>query len=295
MSSHGSLESLNAEPSNSNMNAATNFFKLSFLCSLIPHIFDGNRLRVHEFISNCDNAFKFAHPSQEQPLLAYVISKISGNAKAQLRDKLVNTWVQLRELLLQLYADKKHYTMLMEELNTIKQQTQESVLSFHNNIEQIYTRIINSLPANSSDIRGRSETLRELALQRFIFHSKPDISRFLRSKDISTLPDARNAASDEERALNMRKIIFQKQKNIAVIVNVILIILQNVSKNRAFNSITLFQIPTTDDEEKPNSVEKLCTVSTLENLKAITTLSVVMNLQLIHTNQKKSFGVPRGR
>ncbi|KAL3283661.1 hypothetical protein HHI36_006800 [Cryptolaemus montrouzieri] len=102
--------------------------------------------------------------------------------------------------------------MLMEELNTIKQQMQESVLSFHNNIEQIYTHIINSIPANYSDIRGRSETLRELALQRFIFYSKPDISRFLRSKDISTLPDALNAALDEERALNMTKNHFPKTK-----------------------------------------------------------------------------------
>ncbi|KAL3274514.1 hypothetical protein HHI36_015897 [Cryptolaemus montrouzieri] len=141
-------------------NFAIDFLKLTYLCTLIPNIFDGTRTSVHEFISNVDNVFHFANPAEHGPLLACVISKISGNAKAQLRDKTFKTWPGLKHLLLQLYADRKHYTTLMEELNTLKQLPNDSVLTFYNNIEKLYTRLINSIPATSTDIKGRTETLR---------------------------------------------------------------------------------------------------------------------------------------
>lgn len=181
-------------------------FKISFLCSLIPKSFDGNRLELYEFISNCDNANKFASNAQKEPLLAFIISRLTGNAKAQLRDKIVDEWEELQNILLQLYSDKKHYTQLMEELNTIKQSISEPVVNFYNRIENLTTRILNSISNKSvSEKRGRSETISEIALQRFMYHSLPDISRFLRGRDFSTISSALTAALEEERALQMYK------------------------------------------------------------------------------------------
>lgn len=181
-------------------------FKISFLCSLIPKSFDGNRLELYEFLSNCDNANKFASEAQKEPLLAFIISRLTGNAKAQLRDKTVNDWEELQNILLQLYSDKKHYTQLMEELNTIRQNTNEPVVTFYNRIENLTTRILNSISNKSaSEKRGRTETISEIALQRFMYHTLPDISRFLRGRDFSTISSALTAALEEERALQMYK------------------------------------------------------------------------------------------
>lgn len=180
--------------------------KLAFLCSLIPKSFDGNRTELYEFVSNCENAFKFAHNSQNEPLIAYVISKITGSAKAQLRDKEINDWKDLKELLIQLYADKKHYTQLMEDLNTIRQNFNESILSFHNRVDKLYTRIVNCISDNDEGTRkARVQIIKELALQRFILHSQPEISRFLRSKNSNNLSDALTSALEEERALQISK------------------------------------------------------------------------------------------
>lgn len=181
-------------------------YKISFLCSLISKPFDGNRSELHEFISNCSNAFRFASSHQSDALIAFVISRITGSAKAELRDKTIENWAQLKGLLLRLYSDKKHYTQLMEELNTIRQNNNESVHSYHNRIDKLCTRLLNSITCQDESERvGRIETIKELSLQRFILHSHPDISRFLRAKEIKTLSDAFNSAVEEERALSISK------------------------------------------------------------------------------------------
>lgn len=196
MSNENLVQSFHADQSSS--------FKLSFLCSLVPKAFDGNRLELHEFLSNCNNANKFADDSQKEPLLAFIISRLTGNAKAQLRDKVVDSWKTLQTILLQLYSDKKHYTQLMEELNTIKQFRNEFVVNFYNRIENLTTRILNSLNCKTpAELQGRTETISELALQRFIYHSLPEISRFLRGKDLFSISTALTSAMEEERALQM--------------------------------------------------------------------------------------------
>lgn len=147
-------------------------------------------------------------------LIAFVISKITGagGAKAQLRDKVITSWDQLKDLLLKLYSDQKHYTQLMEELNTIKQNANETVQYFYNRIDKLCTRILNSLTCpDESERLGRVATIKELSLQRFILHSIPDISRFLRSKEPKTLSEAFNAALEEERALQVSKSNFNNR------------------------------------------------------------------------------------
>lgn len=139
-------------------------FKLSFLCLLIHKSFDGNRNELYEFIGNCDNAFRFSAQNQRDALLAYIISKLTGSCKAQLRDKAIRNWAELRGHLIQLYSDKKHFTTLMEELNTIKQYPNENVITLHNRIERLYTNILNSLAAESGQQTGKADLVRELAL-----------------------------------------------------------------------------------------------------------------------------------
>lgn len=87
-------------------------FKLSFPCLLIHKFFDGNRDELYEFIGNCDNAFKFSAHNQQDALLAYIISKLTGPCKAQLRDKMIRNWAVLTGHLTQLYSDKEtfHYS-----------------------------------------------------------------------------------------------------------------------------------------------------------------------------------------
>lgn len=82
----------------------------------------------------------------------------------------------------------------MEELKSIKQNPNEF-------IDKLYTPVLNSLTCPDERERlGRVETITELSLQRFILHSLPDISRFLRNKEPKTFSEAFNVALEEESA-----------------------------------------------------------------------------------------------
>lgn len=189
------------ETSSSSTSDQNTDFSLQFLCSLIPKAFDGKRNEYNEFIANCDNAVSLSSESQKRPLLVYITSRLTGSVRTQLQGKTLDSWESLKNILNTFYQDKKHYIQLMEELNTLKQSQSESVLSYHERIDKVITRLLNSM--SQTDEKGKIETIKELGLSRFIYHSKPDISRFLRAQSLTKMSDALNKALEEERALTI--------------------------------------------------------------------------------------------
>lgn len=195
--------STTSTPSNSNFNNVPEF-NLQFLCSLIPKSFDGKRAEFNEFVANCSNAVNLAHDSQQPALLVFIISKLTGSVRTQLQGKTYTNFEELKAILSSLYQDKKHYIQLMEELNTMKQGLNESVASYHDRIDKLVMRLMNSMTFKEpSEQIGKIETVKELALSRFIYHSIPEISRFLRSQNPADLSEALNKAFEEERALKI--------------------------------------------------------------------------------------------
>lgn len=179
-------------------------FQLQFLCSLISKSFDGNRTEYHEFVTNCNNAVELATDEQQRPLFVYIISRLTGSVRSQLQGKTYTSWSELREILSTFYQDKKHYIQLMEELNTMKQNLSESVLSFHDRIDKLTVRLLSSITYKSRNEQlGKIDTIKELALSRFIHHSKPEISRFLRAQSFDDISEALSKAIEEERAINI--------------------------------------------------------------------------------------------
>lgn len=187
-------------------------FSLQFLCSLIPKSFDGKRIEFNEFRTNCENAMLLANDNQKYPLLVFIVSKLTGNVRTQLQGKTYKVWDDLKALLDGLYQDQKHYIQLMEELNTLKQTLNESVSVFHDRLDRLVTRIINTLPYKTQDEQKiKIQTIKELALSRFIHHSVPDISRFLRSQNLDDISEAFSKAVAEERALKISNEEFRQK------------------------------------------------------------------------------------
>lgn len=190
----------------------TTEFQLTFLTSLIPRSFDGKRSEFHEFITNCNNAVELANDSQQKALFVYIISKLTGSVRSQLQGKTYTDWQQLKDILYTFYQDRKHYITLMEELNTLKQGITEPIASFHEKIDKLTTRLFSAMTyKNKNEQLGKIETIKELALSRFIHHSKPDISRFLRGQDLTDLSEALSKALEEERAIGISNAEFRQK------------------------------------------------------------------------------------
>lgn len=102
----------------------------------------------------------------------------------------------------------------MEELNTLKQNLNESVASFHDRLDKVMTRIFGAMSfRDDTEKLSKIETIKELALSRFIHHSIPDISRFLRSQNLDSLSAALSKAIEEERAIRISKEEFRTKSH----------------------------------------------------------------------------------
>ncbi|KAF2886324.1 hypothetical protein ILUMI_19849 [Ignelater luminosus] len=185
----------------------TSDFTIEFLCKLIPQEFSGDRYELGPFIANCNNANDLASDNQKTALLYYILSKITGRAKEQLAQQSFRNWNDLKEKLKTLYQDKKHYCQIMEDLNNCKQNLNESVSDFFQRLELLNSRALSATQQYTIDktlLPGKLQSINEITLNRFIYHSTPQISQMLRWKDF-TLNEAYAAAVAEERALNIYK------------------------------------------------------------------------------------------
>ncbi|RZB40573.1 hypothetical protein BDFB_008993 [Asbolus verrucosus] len=70
---------------------------------------------------------------------------------------------------------RKTESHLMEELNTLRQNRDEKIITFYNRVQSLLTRILNTFShMNPTERRYRSDMIRDIALNRFTLHIKQD-------------------------------------------------------------------------------------------------------------------------
>lgn len=182
-------------------------FSLDFLVKLIPNDFNGDRYKVRSFIKQVDSVWEIAVPSQHPALLLYTKSKITGKAREQIDIHCdLQTWEEISALLLRLYQDKKSMDQLLEELNSIRQGNNESVSQFYQRLEDLASRILGIVHAtepNEAQLKGRLLMVNEMTLNRFIYHTHPQVSQMLRYREFKQINEAFTAALAEEKALRL--------------------------------------------------------------------------------------------
>lgn len=180
---------------------------LEFLVKLIPDTFDGDRYKLRSFIKQVDAAFELSQPFQHRPLLSYTKSKIIGKAREQVDIHCnLTTWPEVADLLLTLYQDRKSLDQLLEELNNMKQEYNENVTQFYQRLEELTSRILGLLHSSESaedTLQGRLAMINDITLNRFIYHTHPQISQMLRYREFRTISQAFTAAIGEEKALRL--------------------------------------------------------------------------------------------
>lgn len=180
---------------------------LDFLSKLIPEKFDGDRYKLRSFIKQVDAVFELAQPEQITPLLLFVKSKIIGKAREQIDIHCnLTSWNEISELLLNLYQDKKSFDQLLEELNNLRQGHNETVSQYYQRLEDVSSRVLANVHANESDktlLKGRLIMVNDMTLNRFVYHSHPQISQMLRYRNFKNINEALSAALSEEKALRL--------------------------------------------------------------------------------------------
>lgn len=155
----------------------TSQLSLEFLVKLIPNNFDGNQYTLRSFIKQVDSVFELAEPTQIPAILLFVKNKITGKAREQIDVHCnLTTWAEISELLIKLYQCKKSLDQLLEELNSLKQETNETVSQFYQRLEDTSSKVLGAVHAsnaNANTLPGRLSMINEITLNRFIHHTHP--------------------------------------------------------------------------------------------------------------------------
>lgn len=102
----------------------------------------------------------------------------------------------------------------MEELNTMKQNINESVASYYERLDKLCAKIYSAMPYKTKDeLDAKIETIKELTLTRFVHHSSPEISRFLRSQNLDDISVALTKAIEGKPALRISNAEFKTNRS----------------------------------------------------------------------------------
>lgn len=177
--------------------------------------FSGDRRELSSFLQNGNSAFSLASATQQNALLLYVVSQLSTSVVNEVALSEVHTWDELKSRLRLYYSHTKHLAQAHEELEIIKQHSNETITDFFKRVERakndcLQAEILNNQDYSKDCLPGLKRSIQQTALRRFIIHCHPAISVMLRAREIATLNEAFSLALQEEKILNYTKPRSQK-------------------------------------------------------------------------------------
>lgn len=175
--------------------------------------FDGTKNKLYEFVDNCDKAYDLVKPELKSVLFAIIETKLTDNARAIVRNRTFADWNSLKNHLLDAYSEKRTVGQWQLELNSCKQGTGESVMSFSNKIESCYVKLINSLDETlSKEARSACVSLlKNEALSVFLTGLQSNLSILVKSQRPDSLEKAIACALNEEQEQKSKQEIFKYQ------------------------------------------------------------------------------------
>lgn len=162
--------------------------------------FDGDKSKLYEFCDNCDKAISLIDPNIRPILFAIIITKITGNARALIRNREFNDWTALKAHFLDAYSERRSHGQWQLELSSCRQNVNETVLSYANRIENCLIKLTNSLDNYLTVVEHAAciKLLKTQALNVFIMGLDKDISMIVKAQKPDSLEDAIQYAIAEE-------------------------------------------------------------------------------------------------
>lgn len=180
-------------------------FPISVLCNFISP-YKGDRETLTAFLTNCQNALDLASLSQKTLLTKYILSRLEGKAQIACSNKIFEDFSQIKSFLKQNFGERKHYNHLLLDLQSCKQQTNETIAQFALRVEGCLTDLQSEIYNSESlkkDLSGRIAMTEDLALFSFSLGLHPRLSNNVRCRSPKSLNDAVNIALEEEKIQNL--------------------------------------------------------------------------------------------
>ena len=167
--------------------------------------YKGERQSLSAFLTNCQNALDIATEIQKSILLKFILSRLEGKAQVACSNKIFDNFEELKTFLTKNFGERKHYNHLLLDLQSCKQQLNETVSQFSLRIESCLTDLqseIHNSDSSKKELPGRIAMTEDLAMCSFILGLNPKISNIVRCRNPKNLNAAINMATEEEKIQN---------------------------------------------------------------------------------------------
>lgn len=168
---------------------------------LLPPNFSGaNQEELELFLEKCEFAIQCANDRARPRLLQGIMIRLTGKARAAIKFRNINSWLELKETLKNSLEPKRTTTHLYLELYSSKQRTFEDVATYSARIESLQTLILEQeTSGKSTEAASALEgSLKAQTIQVFI-EGLGSLKDFIKARNPPTLDKAIQAAREEER------------------------------------------------------------------------------------------------
>ncbi|KYN16083.1 hypothetical protein ALC57_11672 [Trachymyrmex cornetzi] len=182
----------------------TGYLRLKDARSLIPEIDRHSRQKMQEFISASTYAVEKINYAEKPALLEEILNtKLKGKLLLDFQTRSIRDFEQLRREIEDNYLGKRGTSHLQLEFNALKQKPGESAHTYGRRVDtlamELYESLIEKRDNTSEQKRAILETIQDQALLNFELGLREDIKLVVRSQKYTSLQEAINAASAEEK------------------------------------------------------------------------------------------------
>ncbi|KAF5276777.1 hypothetical protein FQR65_LT16185 [Abscondita terminalis] len=234
----------------SNSNSQEILFEEHKISTLFQWIdkYDGSNHKLNEFIINTDAAFELATENQKVILLAYAKKQLTGRAKMIVSTKIISSWAQLKEFLIETFSPRQNIDELILESQTCKQLPNESIMDFTLRLDILDSKFIKAINLENNDpliLPGLLKMKDNICLRSFLAGVLPIYQNLLSIKEPKNYQEAsyfclkienENKINHSHDQLLKKPAIFAKEQitqQPIVIENLIILLILNLTKTNS--------------------------------------------------------------
>ncbi|CAG5093272.1 Similar to POL: Retrovirus-related Pol polyprotein from transposon 412 (Drosophila melanogaster) [Cotesia congregata] len=166
--------------------------------------FDGRNMPLKSFLEDVESAKEDSPEGLHPTLLKNIKSKLEGLARDAINGKEILTFNELKNALKEYFASKKSYPQYCADIQSVRLNQDESVLSYYNRIKNLVNNAVSSLKEkfnNEQEVTSMKKLLDGLALESFKRRLPDDLVYAVSVQNPANIEDAYKLAMRIEEDL----------------------------------------------------------------------------------------------
>ena len=167
-------------------------YRLSEIFSLIPE-YEGDQIFLGTFLNACDCAYNMSTNDQQILLAIHIKNKLRGRAAQLISSRNPNTYTEIKRLLNLHFGDSRDLSSLIQDLQRLKQLSNESPLTFFSRLQVLNAKMhanIQKSPLNPDQKIAQTTLIETMALNTLLTGLEPKIGQLIRAGNPKTLLEA---------------------------------------------------------------------------------------------------------